>query len=269
MRILFLFAFAALVAACFKIPPQVPLRPLSWDVTNCNLIWTGKPTGETRRECYTESNWREATPLSECSRGEKSGALCYPPCREGYEGNGPVCWKKCPEGYHDDGVTCRRDAKIISANTDACPWWNKCGLNSSCSTCPEGYKNDGCTCRRDVDIFGQDAYGRGVGWPMSCADGKEQIAALCYGECPAGSHENGIWCDQDQQTCKDIPVNEPADYSAFREFCFKMSRPTECFTLSLRADEAEHAKELAQCQCTNCEVTPIDCSAHYADTACR
>lgn len=28
-----------------------------------------------------------------CSSGlEESGALCYPPCKNGYHGNGPVCW---------------------------------------------------------------------------------------------------------------------------------------------------------------------------------
>lgn len=31
--------------------------------------------------------------ISACAEGlEKDGALCYPPCREGYHGIGPVCW---------------------------------------------------------------------------------------------------------------------------------------------------------------------------------
>ena len=32
-----------------------------------------------------------------------SGALCYPPCRQGYSGNGPVCWQDCPAGKTNCG----------------------------------------------------------------------------------------------------------------------------------------------------------------------
>lgn len=37
---------------------------------------------------------------------EMSGALCYPPCKDGYVGNGPVCWQKCPAGKHACGALC-------------------------------------------------------------------------------------------------------------------------------------------------------------------
>ena len=32
-----------------------------------------------------------------------SGALCYPPCKAGYNGNGPVCWQQCPAGKVECG----------------------------------------------------------------------------------------------------------------------------------------------------------------------
>ena len=35
-----------------------------------------------------------------------SGALCYPPCKAGYNGNGPVCWQSCPAGKADCSALC-------------------------------------------------------------------------------------------------------------------------------------------------------------------
>ncbi len=43
-----------------------------------------------------------------------SGALCYPPCKDGYEGNGPVCWQKCPEGKVNCG------GALCVDSSDAC-----------------------------------------------------------------------------------------------------------------------------------------------------
>lgn len=104
---------------------------------------------------------------SSCWSGaEQSGAFCYPLCRSGFSGVGPVCWGQCPAGYTNDGATCRRDVKIIGANNDRCPGYDKCGLTfaKGCSTCPAGYANDGCTCRRDVSIVSRQSYGRGAGY---------------------------------------------------------------------------------------------------------
>jgi len=105
-----------------------------------------------------------------CPAGqEMQGGLCYPLCKSGWNGEGPVCWRPCDAGFTDTGFFCHRDASIISANTSKCPWYNKCGLGSSCSTCPSGYSNDGCTCRRDAYIYAQQSYGRGAGTVPSCS----------------------------------------------------------------------------------------------------
>jgi hypothetical protein len=101
---------------------------------------------------------------------EVQAGLCYPTCKAGWKGEGPVCWKTCASGFTDTGWFCHRDSKIISADTSKCPWYNKCGLGSSCSTCPSGYKNDGCTCRRDAYIYAQESYGRGAGIAPVCSN---------------------------------------------------------------------------------------------------
>lgn len=105
-----------------------------------------------------------------CPAGKTfQNGLCYTPCAAGYVGEGPVCWKTCASGFTDTGFFCHRDSKVVSANTSKCPWYNKCGLGSSCSTCPSGYSNDGCTCRRDAYIYAQESYGRGAGTTPTCS----------------------------------------------------------------------------------------------------
>lgn len=105
-----------------------------------------------------------------CPAGkEYQNGLCYTPCAAGWNGEGPVCWQACASGFTDTGWFCQRDSKIISANTSKCPWYNKCGLGSSCSKCPDGYTNDGCTCRRDAYIYAQPSYGRGAGTTPTCS----------------------------------------------------------------------------------------------------
>jgi len=44
--------------------------------------------------CWLRSYGRGVgKPISSCaSDKDKSGALCYPKCRDGYKGVGPVCW---------------------------------------------------------------------------------------------------------------------------------------------------------------------------------
>lgn len=158
---------------------------------------------------------------SECPNAEKSGLLCYPRCAAGYTGVGPVCWQNCPDGYHDDGALCRRDAQIISADTSGCPWYDKCGLTlaKGCSKCPAGFANDGCTCRRDAHIFAKSSTGRGVGWPMSCRDGYDADAGLCYPRCDANMSGVGPVC---WARCGgDMPVECGAGCARSREACDK------------------------------------------------
>ena len=85
---------------------------------------------------------------------EEDAWLCYEPCAPGYEGSGPTCYQTCPEGYTDDGVTCRNG-------------W---------------------------DIFGQDAYWRGVGTPLTCAPGLVYDTGLCYEPCLSHYEGRGPGC---------------------------------------------------------------------------
>jgi hypothetical protein len=104
-----------------------------------------------------------------CAAGQElQNGLCYANCSSGWKGEGPVCWQTCASGFKDTGWFCQRDSKVIGADTKSCPWYNKCGVNSSCNKCPAGYANDGCTCRLDAYIYAQPSYGRGAGTVPSC-----------------------------------------------------------------------------------------------------
>jgi hypothetical protein len=266
-----------LVAGCLKTIPKQgdppPLHTESWKLDGCNLVWSGQSTGQTTQQCYTDWKYRDASVLSVCPGAERSGALCYPPCRPGYSGTGPICWQNCPAGYHDDGAFCRRDVKIIGATLN-CPWYDVCGLTFArgCSTCPEGYINDGCTCRQDVSIFAKDSFGRGVGTPMSCPQGTQQLGALCYGNCPAGYTASGVYCNANQQTCKTVPVVQPPDTAQLKRYCFTLSDPASwvrpCFGVSTTSDTLDDAKVQAQCQCSSCTLAVADCSAVDGGRAC-
>jgi hypothetical protein len=251
------------------------LSPMAWKVSNCQLGWEGEATGRTERQCYTEWQWRTASGLSECPGQERSGALCYPLCRAGFNGVGPICWQQCPAGYADDGATCRRNAEIIGSDNSECPWYDKCGLTFArgCSRCPDGFSNDGCTCRKDVHIFAKESYGRGAGSPMSCPPGTEQIGALCYGDCPSGYDKKGVYCSAREQTCKDVPVTQPPNLAELKPFCFARHNPDSpfvepCTAVKTYADSEEHAREVLRCACTNCEFSLVDCATFDAGRAC-
>jgi hypothetical protein len=137
---------------------------------------------------------------SNCGAGEElDHSRCYPTCRVTYFGEGPICWHRCPAGYLDDGLTCRRDAYIIGANNEDCPWYDKCGLTFArgCSTCPDGFANDGCTCRKDTHIILKEGYSRGVGSPPSCAPDQQYDAGFCYTPCRPGYSGAGPVCWED------------------------------------------------------------------------
>jgi hypothetical protein len=266
---------------------RMSLQTEGWDVQGCELVWHGSMTGGTRRECYTDSQWRSASPLSDCPGAEKNGALCYPFCNPGFHGAGPVCWQDCPDGYSDDGATCRLQGNIYAKpsygrGVGSIPWPNcnssqeydaglcytKCnegyhGVGPVCwGTCKPGYVDDGGTCR--PNIFLKKSYGRGVGWPMSCPSNQEQIGALCYGDCPNGYVASGVRCDANMQTCVDVPVTTAPDYSKLATFCFasrKDSWAEPCKVVYAAADTEEHARQMLYCSCSNCVLERVDCSA--------
>eukprot|EP00455_Lapot_gusevi_P006858 TRINITY_DN12947_c0_g1_i5.p1 TRINITY_DN12947_c0_g1~~TRINITY_DN12947_c0_g1_i5.p1 ORF type:complete len:323 (+),score=112.91 TRINITY_DN12947_c0_g1_i5:56-970(+) len=154
-----------------------------------------------------------------CDNGlEKSGLLCYPPCKTNFYGVGPVCWENCEAGFTDEGALCGRAGSITSADNHNCPWYDKCGLTfaKGCSKCPSDAHNDGCTCRIDPKVYAKDSYGRGAGKPLGC--GQQQydaglcydycktsfsgVGPVCWQECPANlSYSDGALCCASEHEC--------------------------------------------------------------------
>jgi hypothetical protein len=139
-------------------------------VVGCAAEAPAEDDGETPA-VETDTVDTEASGVScACPAGkEYQNGLCYSKCAAGWSGEGPVCWQNCASGFTDTGFFCHRDSKVISADTSSCPWYNKCGVGSSCNKCPSGYSNDGCTCRVDAYIYAQPSYARGAGTTMSCS----------------------------------------------------------------------------------------------------
>jgi len=124
--------------------------------------------------------------VSACASGlERSGALCYPPCKTNFTGVGPVCWEDCPAGYTDTGAFCQPNEQW--GDTSACPADDKCGLiyksSKGCVKCPKGMDANGCICSTPGNLFAKESYGRGAGVVMICAEGLQEQAGLCYTPC--------------------------------------------------------------------------------------
>ena len=154
------------------------------EITSLNL--TDVPKNDT--VCWKATIDRGVgKPISACdaTKGlEKSGALCYPVCRNAtpsFYGIGPVCWQHCRDGYVDEGALCRKDGSIIT--------------------------------------YAKASYGRGAGYPLTCPSGQDEDAGLCYPPCTTGYYgvgpvcwENcptldpvsgGAICCRDGETCSD------------------------------------------------------------------
>mmetsp|Transcript_10784 Transcript_10784/g.19662 ORF Transcript_10784/g.19662 Transcript_10784/m.19662 type:complete len:263 (-) Transcript_10784:251-1039(-) len=61
--------------------------------------------------------------ILQCRDGEeRSGLLCYPPCKPGYVGHGPVCWQGCPAKNPTDGgaLCCRNKLTCTAKITSLC-----------------------------------------------------------------------------------------------------------------------------------------------------
>jgi len=268
----------------------------TYEVSGCTpgLVLTGGAT-QTRRECYHKSTLRGASGLSECPRAERSGALCYPSCLDGYAGAGPVCWQRCPDGFRDDGAYCAKPEPYGRGTGH--PWqvgdapFSLDGAQGRCEAeNPQGCEQDGliiypkcklgfhatgcCVCSPDcpsgmIDIgvsCQKHTYTRGTGWPMSCPGNKEQIGALCYDDCPSGWKKASVQCEEISETCRDVPVY---DCPPLKQFWFKMTDGSTCFTAAQQADTEEHAKQLAQ-NCTGAEASAIGPDRNLDDVCgCR
>lgn len=163
--------------------------------------------------CWRHSYGRGAgRPLNSCPDHalEQAGLLCYPTCRDGYNGVGPVCWEKC-DNLTSFGFACVDVRKSLRS----CPWYDKCGLiKRACSSCPSNYTNLGCLC---AHFHFRHSYGRGVGSPLTCSKPYEQDGALCYDPCSPKYNGVGPVC---WQYC---PITQPfpclAGCSTTKEDC--------------------------------------------------
>lgn len=128
-------------------PPELPAHAFDDDAAVCWKGTYGRGAGK---------------PLTTCNASggmERSGALCYPRCRNAtppYHGSGPMCWQQCEEGYVNMWAYCRRRGWLT------------------------GHRKHG--------------YTRGWGRPMLCAEGLQEDAGLCYPPCKLGWVGAGPLC---------------------------------------------------------------------------
>ena len=128
------------------------------------VVTTSNANGAPAPVCWKDSYGRGVgKPISSCDASKglvKSGALCYPYCRNDtqptYYGVGPVCWQHCKPGYVDEGALCRKDKSIIT--------------------------------------YAKHSYGRGAGYPLTCRADQQEDAALCYPYCKKGYYGVGPVC---------------------------------------------------------------------------
>jgi hypothetical protein len=83
-------------------------------------------------------------------------------CADGEDYDAGLCYKPCKEGFTGVGPVCWR-------------------------TCPRGFIDQGAFCRKQE-------FGRGIGKPLTCADGEDYDAGLCYQKCPQGFGGVGPVC---------------------------------------------------------------------------
>ena len=159
------------------------LTPVSgqWNDTACWKDTVDRGVGKPISYCNETAGW------------EKSGALCYPKCKEGYYGVACVCWEHCKPGYVVSGFSFRCHEIWKTSNGQP-----PCTVHS---------QDEGALCRKEGSIitYAKKSYGRGVGKPMGCPPGTEEDAALCYPLCPTGYKGVGPVCWEQCPTAD--PVN--------------------------------------------------------------
>ena len=178
--------------------------------------------------CWKDSYGRGVGTIpNTCASGlQKEGALCYEPCKTGYESSTlGACLQKCTNGFTDQGLFCRKAEYHVSEY----PWQfgdalNDSGMYKRCESkhgsgkcwkpllvvvekCKAGYEHILGFCRpkttpncKAMGYAGQfdlsctkDTYFK---TPIAarCASNKEYDAGLCYKKCANGSDGVGPVC---------------------------------------------------------------------------
>jgi len=221
----FLFLVGIFLASSVDARPET----VHFDPSELNELADG---GEDEKRCWLRSYGRGVgRPLSECPVDtEKSGLLCYPPCKAGYTGVSFVCWQNCPDGFNDVGVTCGKSeayARASFGNRESCmshnpdtgcsPVLHGGGSMTFYANCKHGFYVIGGLCSPNCPDDMTDAgvactkasYTRTAGVPMICKsneqenvglcydlcnDGYNGIGPVCWGACPAGYNQCGALC---------------------------------------------------------------------------
>jgi len=192
------------------------------------------------KRCWIKSHTRGVPKFGvSCPSGtEKSGAMCYPPCKAGFSGTGPMCWSDCPELFTNTGAFCLKPKpygrgtghtsesncvakESLAASSGGCEknlllWYPKCKAsfhNVGCCTCspdcPAGSTDIGVSCSRS-------SYGRTVGTWAGCSSDQESSLGFCYNKCKAGYTGIGPVC---WSTC-------PAGYKKCGALCLEKTACT-------------------------------------------
>jgi len=79
----------------------------------CNVCSPVCPSGmlDIGVSCQKNSYGRGAgVPLGCGTNQDEDAALCYPICKENWNGVGPVCWDVCPDNWYQCGALCLQES---------------------------------------------------------------------------------------------------------------------------------------------------------------
>lgn len=167
-----------------------------------------------QQSCYANSyNRGYGYPKPDCEVGEyQSGAICYAPCKAGYEpGFSIFCKQKCPFGFQDGDSVCVKPKPYprvdkyalmegcVKDHDQGCekqgmyyspkcnPGFILVGSNLCQRKCPEGMRDLGISCNKRTYI-------RTSKRTVQCPHGLESSGHLCYPPCKQGYYGVGPEC---------------------------------------------------------------------------
>jgi len=171
------------------------------------------------------------TPMICGPNKERKGALCYPECRKGpngeklYKSRALECEGTCPSGSKNTGLTC------LQSIHSYIPGQKKGGIKNlfkksfwERADCRDGYKYRGTTCNKEClpdFTFRSGAAGSAFcdkprnrysragksKVPDTCPEGKVRDASLCYKPCKAGYRGNGPTCKKTEESKQKNPYS--------------------------------------------------------------
>lgn len=114
---------------------------------------------------------------------DKSGALCYPRCEDGWRGAGPLCHKDCPSDYKDIGLFCQKPESYGRGAGYAWQLGDPAFENDGqMRRCEEDHGEDNCE-QNGLLVYPKCKSGF---WPIGCC--------VCTPECPDGMRDTGTGC---------------------------------------------------------------------------